>query len=229
MKVAVYTCITGNRCPLQTQQRYEGADFLFFTDTPVENVGGWQPVYLPITNDSARRRAKGPKILAHQYLQNYYLQNYDYSLWIDGNCSLLLPITDLLTYLDNAEIALFRSPLGDCVYEHATLCREGNFDDDVGAFVLSAQVQRYKEMGFPAHAGFYEGGVILRRHSERVRQWENIWWEEVRTGSVRDQISLPFALRQAEITPAILPGTIRNDILKGSIFFDYKVSPPPKR
>ena len=148
---------------------------------------------------------------------------------MDANCSLLVPITELIGYLDGADVALFRSPLGDCVYEHATLCQEGNFDDDVVSGGISAQMQRYAEMGLPAHDGLYEGGVILRRHSERVRQWENIWWEEIRKGSVRDQLSLPFALKQAEITPAILPGTIRNDILEGSKFFDYKVSPPPRK
>lgn len=206
MKVAVYTAITDRRDTLHPEQCFEGADFWCYADerSRSRRTGSW--VYRDVApSGDPRRIAKAPKVLAH-----HFLADYDYSLWMDGACRLLCPVESLIrTYLVDADVALFKQPDFDCLYDHADFCMRASLGDPAD---ISAQIKRYWEAGFPAHAGLYEGGVILRRHSALVVTWEKIWWEEIVRGSVRDQLSLPVSLRAAGLTPALFPGSIRHDL-----------------
>lgn len=142
-----------------------------------------------------RRNSRVPKILAHQFIDSRY------SLWIDGNFKLLKPIEELLYLLDEHDIAMFKHPTRDCLYDEALVCAKNNLDDPE---VIIKQVKRYEEEGYGKNRGLCEGGFILRRHTPKVEAFNNYWWSEYSAGSVRDQISMFYALDKAGLEPNIV-------------------------
>ncbi len=64
--------------------------------------------------------------------------------------------------------------------------------DDVETII--EQVKRYEDAGFAKNKGLYECGVIIRRHTKKVIELNNFWWAEYCRGSIRDQISFPYAV-----------------------------------
>ena len=179
-------------------------DRILFTDliVPVETAWEVRPACTLFADP--RRNSRAHKILAHQYLSGY-----DYSLWIDGSIRLLASARDLVnTYLSDADVALFRHPERDCLYEEAAVCADARLDD---AGVLAAQVATYRRAGHPAHAGLNECAVILRRHNAHTAAFDAAWWSEYCRHSCRDQVSVNYVLRVLGVRLAILPGAIRGD------------------
>ena len=60
--------------------------------------------------------------------------------------------------------------------------------------IINNQVERYKLDGYPKNNGLARTTVVFRRHNEDdvVRQSE-FWWEEMKYGSRRDQISFNYS------------------------------------
>ena len=50
--------------------------------------------------------------------------------------------------------------------------------------------------------------LILRRHSERVARFNQLWWDEIERGSQRDQISFPYAVAKAGVRVGYFPGSL---------------------
>jgi hypothetical protein len=58
-----------------------------------------------------------------------------------------------------------------------------------------------------------ECGLIIRRHTKAVAQFNDAWWSEYCRHSVRDQISFMFVAKQAGLNFAVIdcPPTWRDD------------------
>lgn len=203
MKIAIYTSITASKDSLKEPKYHAGADCILFSDQT-------ESLNLPESWDvrsacdlfiDPRRNSRSPKLLAHQYFHDY-----DYSLWIDGSIRLLVPVHDLIDeYLGQMDIALFRHPIRDCIYEEAAACTEQGLDDPD---IMAAQMVKYRREGYPARNGLNESGVILRRHNARIESFNNAWWSEYCRHSCRDQLSLNYSLYKFGICPALFPGVI---------------------
>lgn len=145
------------------------------------------------------RTAKRIKILAHEYL------NCKYSMWIDGSVTLGRVDWDELiaNYLANSDIAVLRHPDRNCLYKEAetAIALRLDYRD-----VIECQVKRYKEHGHPEHWGLAETGIVLRRHTERIKEFNLAWWHEVDTGSRRCQISFPYVLKKLDIPCTYIEG-----------------------
>ena len=200
MKIVVYTAITLAKDSLKEPRVHSGSDFVLFSDS-LHVAPGWD--VRPACNLFAdpRRNARAPKLLTHQYLPDY-----DYSLWLDGSIRLLSGIDDLIdVYLSKSDIAMFQHSARECIYDEAAVCTELGLDDPA---VMSAQMAKYRQDGYPACNGLIESGVILRRHSSRIESFNNAWWSECCRYSRRDQLSLNYVLSAFGIRPALFPGTI---------------------
>ena len=91
MKIAIYTSIFGDYDSLiENQFQIEGIDYLCFTDINLKS-NTWKIIKsTPIYSDP-NRNAKKYKILPHRYLKDY-----DYSIWIDGNFTVLFDVRDII-------------------------------------------------------------------------------------------------------------------------------------
>jgi len=129
---------------------------------------------------SHRRNSRIHKILIHQYV------DADYSLWMDANVSLRAPVAQLIDeWLKDHDIAMFKHRKRDCVYDEADICAELRLDSPE---LIYEQKQAYRTRRYPDHNGLGEASVILRRHTSKIREFNNAWWSEYCRFSVRDQI-----------------------------------------
>lgn len=178
----VLTSIIGGKDYLQEEQ--PKGSYLGYVDR-MQHSDTWQLRRAPDVFDDNRRNSRLPKLLSHLYCDT------EYSLWIDGNMSLTKSPEELIKrYLQNHDIALFKHPKRDCLYDEAIRCATGKLDDPE---TIIEQVSRYEKAGYAKHKGLWECGFILRRNSPKVTKFNNHWFSEYCRGSVRDQISFAYA------------------------------------
>ncbi len=203
MSLVVYTAITGQYDRLRDPpEDIRGAeDWIGFMDS-AHSPTFWQIRPLARRGDDPCRNAKAYKILSHEYFPDV-----QYSLWVDGSIEFVMPfaVRELIAYLHDADIAIFEHRLRHCLYQEACACIQQSLDDPE---LIYQQMFRYTRAGYPANAGLVEATVILRRHSPRVREFNNLWWEEIQNGSRRDQLSFNYVAWKTGIKYNLFPGRL---------------------
>ena len=203
----IYTTIFGGYDDVTKPNLPTGWDWKCFSE---ENS-------IPLYTDNTRN-AKKFKVLPHRYLQDY-----EYSIFIDGNMYVVGNIDELIEkYLSDSNIAFFdhnknRMDPRDCIYdEYNAIMNLGkndpnqNFKDNPQ--VMYNQVKRYQDEGYPSHNGLITGMVILRRHNEKdcIRVMED-WWTEIKYGSKRDQLSFNYVAWKNNTKFNYMDGDSRNN------------------
>ena len=136
----------------------------------------------------SRRNSRVAKMLPHLYFTS------EYSIYIDGNIRLLKSPEELISkHLKDHDIAVYKHPTRDCLYDEATKCAVKGLDDPE---TIIEQVKAYEDAGFPKHIGLAECGIIFRRHTDKVREFNEAWWAEYCRYSCRDQISFMYVLNK---------------------------------
>lgn len=178
----VFTSITGGKDNL-VEKQVGGADYYAFVDE-IKPSKTWKQIGVYDKFKSDRRNSRIAKIIPHKYF------NTEYSIWIDGNLSLLKAPQELIDkYLDGYDIAVFKHPVRNCLYQEAIECAKRGLDDPEA---IIEQVQSYENEGFPKEYGLGENMMILRRHTPKVERFNNAWWAEYCRYSVRDQLSFMY-------------------------------------
>lgn len=181
--VTTITSITGSKDYLIDEQAK--GRYVAYLDRPSTSKT-WEVRTAPDLFFDPRRNSRVPKMLSHLYADT------EYSLWIDGNMSLKkTPQSLVKRLLGDNDLAIFKHPKRDCIYDEATRCAVAGLDDPE---VIIEQVSRYERAGYAKHKGLCECGVIIRRHTPKVIEFNNYWFSEYCRGSVRDQISFMYAV-----------------------------------
>lgn len=187
MKKVVYTACFGLdliRDPIYCQN---GWDYIFFTDNKSLKSDKWHIEYLTPDIDQ-RRFSRKVKILNEEYLPGY-----DLSLYIDAR---FIPRISLDKFvknnLENKDIAMMRHHKRSCIYDEAKICIDIKKDSEE---IIKEQMARYRSEGYPNNNGLTAGGIILRKHGiESQREFMQLWYEEIKNGSWRDQLSFQYVL-----------------------------------
>lgn len=182
--ITVYTCITGDKDSLIEDQVKGNARFIAYSDIPrSSNTWEIRKAYDRFTDP--RRNSRIQKILAHQYIDT------EYSIYIDGNMKLCVPPEVLIEkHLKDCDMALFKHPNRDCLYDEAIECAKRGLDD---VETIIEQAKMYEEDGYAKHKGLCECGILIRRHTPKVEAFNNAWWSEYCRHSRRDQLSCLYA------------------------------------
>lgn len=223
--VLIFTATFGGYDVLDEPEGLDGVRYICYTDLP-QKTEGWEYIIVGdgyLAEEAERRRdalayrwyygfqdlspvmaARRVKVLAHLALP----RETEISLWHDGNLRLRGdPRVMAESFLKNHDLALFGHPTRDCIYKEAAAClSEGKGDPGR----IWDQVEDYKKQGYPPNRGLVETGVILRRHTNIIKELEREWWSEVVVGSTRDQISLPFVLWKWSVDFALMPGAVHS-------------------
>jgi hypothetical protein len=212
MRMCVYTAITAGKDSLKDLSCEEDVPRVLFTDRPEDHAeSSWDVRPSCSLFIDPRRNSRAHKLLAHQYLDDY-----DYSLWIDGSIRLLASPRDLVnTYLRDADIAMFRHPTRDCLYVEAAGLSGAGYDRKE---TFAEQLSRYRRANYPENQGLNECAVILRRHNTRTEMFNNAWWSEYCRHSCRDQVSVSYVLHNSDIRLALFPGAIQDN--PGIVLFE---------
>ena len=192
-KSVVYTAIFGNYDTLSDPQAIsKDCDYICFTDDYKlkSDVWGIRVIDLPIPNDYSRSN-RYIKINPHEFLSEY-----EYSLYLDGNI-VLKGILEIAGVLDDCSIAIEEHPCRDCIYKEAIECKRLELGV---ASEIDRQIEDYRDIDFPEHAGLWANWMIFRRHNEPdLIEREREWWEHIAKYSWRDQISFPVAFKEYPI------------------------------
>jgi len=201
--IVVYSCITGKIDSLKINQKWGDADWVLFTDQPFAG-GKWQvrPAVNLFTNP--RRNARLHKTESHRFFPDY-----KYSIWLDGSMELLKsPEWFVKNYLYNEDLAALTHPDRDCVYEEAEMCKQLDLDDPV---IIDKQMARYKENDLQKHNGLAETKIVLRKHSGRVMNFNDMWTLEIINNSLRDQLSFNYCANKNMLNIKYMPTWKRSE------------------
>ena len=223
--VVVYTVVTGAYDRLRPARGV--ATWLCFTDGSASETVPWSLVRIPACEsiDDRIRQARDIKLRPHIFLPPHRI-----SVWVDANLELRVPPHKLAAFVDTEDMATFAYPptFGprDCAYQEATACIDRHKDSKA---LITDQMARYRTAGFPEHAGLAETSIVVRRDTPSIRTFCEVWWDEVRRGSRRDQLSFNFACWKTGSFYKTLPGSrVRNPF---SLFrpHEQQIYGPPGR
>ena len=185
--IVVYTACFGGHDSIQPVIVDSDAEFVAITDSEGP-IDGWLIVNhegLPIPD---------PRLLSRMYKATPHMMFPDADVWIwhDSNVQLLVPPELLVAeWLGYADLAAPKHPGRDCAYGEGYRCVEKGKDTRKK---LEAQTRGYREVGYPEHNGLAETRVVIRRNTEDIVRFNEIWWGEISTKSIRDQVSFNFAV-----------------------------------
>lgn len=189
----IYTVITGGKDTLSEDINIKGAKAVCFTDDPNLKSEKWEIRFIPSLYKDVRRDSRTVKLLPH-----IFFPEAEYSLYLDGNIICKVPIQRIIhEWLQDDDIAVFRHHTRDCLFQEAEECIRLGLDCTT---VIRNHVARYRDEGFRSHKGLYQCGVILRRHTPRIKRLNEAWFAQYMTGCKRDQVSFPYVLEKEGVS-----------------------------
>lgn len=196
-KIAIYTCITNGYDTLQqpAAPAPEGFGFIQFVPKGAKTQdrnGVWKVEELPVGWPDPIITSRFPKLCPHSVLEDY-----EYSLWIDGNVRIADPkIYDICLELmkEDVQYAGIRHLQRDCVYDE---CERVLKNGRENVWRLLRIVHYLHKNGLQRHAGLMENNVIFRKHNDpAVVEFDRLWMERfARYSPRRDQLVHTICLR----------------------------------
>jgi glycosyltransferase involved in cell wall biosynthesis len=163
--------------------------------------GGWEFVPAVYKDENPRLRSRHHKCMAHALFPG------ETTLWIDGNVQISsLPDEHEFAAYHHRNINSAREELA-----HIGTCRRwpSKADERRG----HEQIFRYTKAGFPDCPPHLETGYIVRKDSQRNREFNALWWNEIKNGSMRDQLSCGYAMWKTHVKPFVLGSDMRADVM----------------
>lgn len=191
-RLVVYSALFGNYDELFVPSRElaQGCDFVMFSDQP--NIPPpWRRGPVAYAGPSNTLRSRFYKLLPHRLFPQY-----EWSLYLDANVDLTVNPNELLERYCSlgSDFFVFRHPKRVSIVEELAACIEGRKGSGER---MTRQVAQYLESGFRHAFPMTENNVLLRRHNDPdLADLGEAWWEEVRTKSGRDQLSLPYVVEK---------------------------------
>ena len=189
-KKVVYTCITGDYDRLiDPKVVSEDFDYICFTDSDKLQSDVWKIMPLPEETNELTQVKKQRFIKTHPHL---VLKDYDYSIWVDGNMEIVGGMNDFIKNIDVKDASIFipKHPVRKCIYaeERAVISMKKDKSE-----ITNPQIKRYKSEKFPKDYGLVQSNIIFRKHNDKdcIKIMDE-WWEEIKNGSHRDQLSFNY-------------------------------------
>ena len=192
VNLVVYTAIFGGKDKLnEIKNPLNNVDYVCFTDDPTLKSSTWKVVFMGgfLDYETPRKRAKFFKVMPQEYLDEY-----KYSIWMDGNTYLRCNPWDLVYLLKQKDLCTFKSTFShnwQSIEVEAKVCEMFPFTNSE---VMKAQVKRYIDEGYPDGNGFNIGSLIIRKNTPEITKLNELWWKEICENSIRDQLSFSYCV-----------------------------------
>ncbi|MFA6790194.1 MAG: glycosyltransferase domain-containing protein [Parcubacteria group bacterium] len=150
--------------------------------------------------------AKIYKVLPHKYL------DCDISIWVDGNIFPLVSKEELVDeFLGDADMALFTHPLRKNIWdEFDILQKDERFNIDYLQSQLKKQEESYRKT-LEKDCPIWECNFIIRRNNDKVNSLMEKWWAEICRWQWRDQVSLPYVIKNSGVNINSINSNIRKN------------------
>ena len=78
--------------------------------------------------------------------------------------------------------------------------------------IITEQMNKYIKEQYPPNNGLIVSGVMFRKHNEKdIIKCMELWWEELKYGSKRDQLSFNYSAWKQDIKFNYISGDSRNN------------------
>jgi len=187
-RIAVYTIITGDYDELESPDYIDSCcDYYCFTNNKELSSDFYKMIYI---EDSE----KLGNIRLQRYLKMHpwkLFPDYNYSVYIDGKMIITRSLLEYIGFFSKgASLLAFEHYKRDCIYDEGEVCKQLNKDIRE---TIDSQLNRYRKEGFPQHYGLIDSAVLFRRHhDEALKKHHEMWWQELKNGSKRDQLSFNY-------------------------------------
>jgi len=212
MKIIVYCINLGNYDKFNSVNMIEtGVHYRYYTDSNI-NLGGYEMIKMkPHKYDGVIKKSS-------RYLKcnsQSVCLDADYSIYLDASFRIIGgSFEKLINSLGEFDIAQFKHPVHNCLYKEADslLINSGQKSEHES---IKRQIEKYKADQFPENFGLFSGGFIIRKHSDKVFEFNKLWWSEIKDGTYRDQVSEMYCIWKSELKFVTIPGNIYdNEIIK---------------
>ena len=214
MKLIVYTALFATDDIESPGKFFEGykhdkgdVEYIAFTNRRDIKSDFWDVRYVDLlpTDPIGRKTARYHKLNPHKVLPEH-----DYSIWCDSAVYMKTTAKWAIDHvLKDNDVAIHRHAIPSInsvfVEGMVTMYMYNTADPSV----TNPQLEKYHSEGMPFHYDHFETGALLRKNSELANQFNDLWWSEVDNGSVRDQISCPYAVWKLRTTTDIKIATLR--------------------
>ncbi len=136
-----------------------------------------------------RHKARHVKILGYK---NFLQKN---TIWIDGSFILNCNPNHLLKEIDfeDYDIAVPKHRIRNNALEEAEQILR-NETDYVTRGKIERQIDIYKKRGYKFDNGLAETGILVRKNTNPVNEFCDLWWKQICDHSLRDQLSFNYCL-----------------------------------
>jgi hypothetical protein len=144
-------------------------------------------------------------ITKKKYLGSIYL---DGNVRIKGNLSQVFNFEYDLAVHDHAR---------DCIYEEArtVILKKKDHPRNVNRWL-----ERLKNEGYPKESGLFWNGILIRKHSAKMRALSEEWWYLLNQYSYRDQLTLPYLVKKHGVSVNCIPRTLdRHGVFENEFFY----------
>ena len=193
IKIAIYTVSTGKYDNIKNPIFVDDSiDYYIFTEQNLSENSVWKKIDIPTEIKKMPSLDQARFIKTHPHM---FFQDYDYSVFIDGNVRITCDIKPLIYTMveKNSVIGIHRHQVRDCIYQEAkAIYAAGKANNKI----LKSQIKKYKKDHFPKHYGLFETNIVIRRHNdfECIKIMED-WWNEMDKWTKRDQLSFTYSFK----------------------------------
>jgi len=222
MKIIVYSVNTGGYDEFRNPEVYDpNIRYILFTDNKYFKSNIWEVCHIDfITEDlDNRKKARYIKTNPHKVLPQH-----DVSIWIDhcykprfNNAETLLKQIKF-----NNTVMSYKHDVRNCIYDESEVIKKERLDY---VDIVNKQMERYRSEGFPEKYGLFDSGFTIRKNSDEVNRFNDIWWNEILNNSSRDQLSQVYSSWKSGVE--ISPITVGTNIYS-NIYLNPKVKHPKR-
>jgi Protein of unknown function (DUF616). len=186
-RLAIYTVIMGNYDYLKDPAYIdENCDYICFTNRSDLKSDTWKIIVETSDEYDDIKWQRRHKVLAHEYLKDY-----DFSIYVDGNVTILGSLREYVQKESKGKnILCLQHPYRNNIYEEAAECISLKKDDPE---VITDQINQYRADGCPQQSGLIVSSIIFRKHTDpTIIKVMGYWWNEICYKSYRDQLSFNY-------------------------------------
>lgn len=204
MKLVVYTALIGEGWTLKDPTVVEPkVRYVCFTDRGGIRSNVWEVRKVNPQGD--------PRMQCRHFKCIPWAQfpHAEYSVWLDSKFTLMVRPSPLVEHwLENWDMVALRHPDRDTIQEEAhAISQLGMLPREK----VDAQAAKYAKAGFNRQRALTSTGICIRRHSPVVRHFGELWWEEIKQGLIRDQMSVDYCAWVAGLKIGYMVGHYRDN------------------
>jgi hypothetical protein len=212
MKIIIYSVNIGGYDMFKNPKNYDpNVRYILFTDNKYFKSDIWEVNHIDFIDDSfdSRLKARYLKTNPHKVLPKH-----DISIWIDHCFDYKFKdVKEMIKTIGftDKDLMLYKHEERNCIYDEGV--KVSRLSLEIPS-VVDEQMLKYRNEGYPEKYGLFQSGFMFRKNNKLVNTFNDVWWNEIKNHSGRDQLSQVYSSWKVglTITPILGHGTVYSNI-----------------